>query len=237
VCKAVTNFRALDFDTPFAAFYQDWVQRKMVQMVIQALSADRFATYLTAAGHNHDRAQKLYIWKAQIGEAFHTPIQAVEVALRNGISRALTTKYGHDWWMNQAFLKAIDENRETDLNTVRRRIENQKIKLVTGQIVAGLSFGFWVGMLQRRYNSILWASCLGISFPDLPQSENRNSLLQRAKAVAQLRNRISHHEPIFSRDISADYAAMMLLLKWISPAKHDWIRPHCRVQEVLRRKP
>ena len=209
----------------------------MIQMVIQALSAERFATYLAAAGHNHDRAQKLYIWNAQIGETFHIPIQAVEVALRNGVNRALTAKYGPDWWMNQAFLQAIDGHRKTDLNTVRRRIENQKIMLATGQVVAGLSFGFWVGMLQRRYNSILWASYSGISFPDLPQGETRNSLFQRAKTVAHLRNRISHHEPIFYRDVSADYAAIMTLLNWISPATHDWVRPHCRVQEVLRRKP
>ena len=209
----------------------------MILLVIEALSPDRFETYLTAAGRDDARAQKLYIWNAHIGGAFHTPIQAVEIALRNGINKALMARYGQDWWENEAFLNIVDRERRSNLETVQSRIKNRRISLSTGQIVAGLSFGFWVGMLQRRYNPDVWGAQLRLAFPNLPQTENRNSLFRAAGAVSHLRNRISHHEPIFKRDISADYSTMMALLNWISPATHDWVRPHCRVQEVLRRKP
>jgi hypothetical protein len=209
----------------------------MILLIIEALSPARFETYLTAAGRDHDRAQKLYMWNAHIGRAFHTPIQAVEVALRNAINQALMARYGQDWWKNEAFLNIVDRERGSNLDTVQNRIRNRRQSLITGQIVAGLSFGFWVGMLQRRYNPNVWSAQLRLAFPNLPQTEDRNSLFRAAGAVSHLRNRISHHEPIFKRDISADYAAMMTLLNWICPATHDWVRPHCHVQEILRRKP
>ncbi len=209
----------------------------MIVKVVQSLSTERFGTYLTAAGRDQERALRLYLWNAQLGEAFHLPIQAVEVTLRNRINNALVSKYGTDWWLHEAFLEIIDIERKFDLITVQKRIRNRRLSLVTGQIVAGLSFGFWVGMLRKRYNPELWSSHLSRSFPDLPESESRGSLLKAANGVALLRNRISHHEPIFKRDISADYAQMLALLKWLCPATHDWIRPHCRVAQMARCKP
>jgi hypothetical protein len=209
----------------------------MILVIIKTLSPERFGTYLMAAGHNYDRAKNLYIWNAHMGESFHTPIQAVEVALRNGVNTALVAKYGPDWWRNGAFLAIIDRERTIDLETVQRRIRRRGLALVTGQVVAGLSFGFWVGMLQRRYNPEIWGAHLRSAFPSLPQSENRDSLFRAASAVAFLRNRISHHEPIFKRDLLADFSHMMTMLRWLCPETHDWVRPHCRVPELVRRKP
>jgi hypothetical protein len=78
---------------------------------------------------------------------------------------------------------------------------------------------------------------LRVSFPDLPQDKTRNALAKRAGEVAFIRNRISHHEPIFSRDLSKDFQHLLEFLSWICPTKAGWIKPHCRVQEVLRQKP
>jgi hypothetical protein len=106
-----------------------------------------------------------------------------------------------------------------------------------GQVVAGLSFGFWVGMLQRRYNPPIWSKHLRHSFPFLPPKIGRDDILDKARKVATLRNRISHHEPLISRDISGDYANVMEFLGWLCPTKIKWIRTHCRLPEVLRQKP
>lgn len=179
----------------------------------------------------------MYIWNAHVGEAFHTPIQCVEVALRNSINKALIAQFGTDWWQDTSFKKAIDRERHTDLDTVQKRIKNRKLALATGQIVAGLSFGFWVGMLQPRYNPAIWGAQLRRCFPNLPQTETRESLFKSASSLAILRNRISHHEPIFKRNLSLDFSEAMKLLTWICPETHEWVRPHCRVPELLRRKP
>lgn len=209
----------------------------MFAVVIQTLSVDRFDTYLKASGHDVERAIRLYIWNAQVGASFHIPIQAVEVALRNTINNALVSKFGADWWRNVAFTKLFDRERRTDMEMVIRRIQRKGLPLITAQIVAGLSFGFWVGLLQPKYNPELWSSHLRVAFPHLPAAETRVTLFKYAGDVATLRNRISHHEPIFKRDLLLDFGELMKLMAWICPDTGGWIRPHCQVPALMRAKP
>jgi hypothetical protein len=206
----------------------------------RTISPERLGTYLTAAGHDRERALALYVWNARLGEAFHTPIQAVEVGLRNNVGLALIEQFGAEWWRDDGFprlLDNIDGRRLADLEQVRRRLKKRGMTIVTGQVVAGLSFGFWVALLQKRYNPVLWSRHLSTAFPHLPLDRSRADLADRARKVADLRNRITHHEPIFRNDISKDFSEMMMLLEWMCPETHRWIRPHCRVPDVMRRKP
>lgn len=213
------------------------VQQSLADRLRPVISDERLGTYLTAAGFDADRALKLYVWNAQVGEAFHLPIQAVEVGLRNRINIALVSEFGTDWWKQGRLLALLDHERTADLNLVLRRIRNRKLKAGTGQIVAGLSFGFWLGMLQKRYNPSLWSSQLRSAFPSLPADRNRASLAVAAARVVTLRNRIWHHEPIIGRDLSADHGTVMTVLEWICPVKAAWVRPYCRVPQLLRQKP
>jgi hypothetical protein len=209
----------------------------MVHNVIQSLSPERFNTYLVAAGHDQTRALKLYIWNAHVGEAFHTPIQAAEVSLRNKIDHALTTRFGTNWWKDTSFRAILDREGTSDMEAVFRRLTKKGIPIVTSQVVAGLSFGFWVAVLQPRFNPDVWSSQLRLSFPDLPPTETRHSLCSQASKIAFLRNRISHHEPIFNRNLSLDYSDLMKFLTWVCPSTQTWIRPQCRVPALLRLKP
>lgn len=213
------------------------VQQNLIDQLKPVISEERLGTYLTAAGFDVDRALKLYVWNALVGEAFHLPIQAVEVSLRNRVSVAFADAFGPDWWKNDSFLAMLDEERGADIRLVRQRIRNRKLSPVTGQVVAGLSFGFWVGMLHKRYNPPLWGGRLRLAFPSLPTERSRASLAVAAGRIATLRNRIWHHEPIIKRDLSAEYGGVMTLLEWISPEKAAWIRPYCRVPQLLRQKP
>jgi hypothetical protein len=208
-----------------------------IAVIRATISASRFATYLKAAGHDEARALQLYLWNAQLGEAFHTPIQAVEVGLRNCINGALVREFTPNWWECANLFRLLDKERETDIATVLKRIRNRNQELCTDQVVAGLSFGFWVGILHGRYNPPIWGRQLRASFPHLPAGRSRKSLSEDAGTVATLRNRIWHHEPLINRNISQDFATVMRLLEWICPVKAAWIRRHCRVPQILRQKP
>lgn len=213
------------------------VQPSLLGRLRPAISDARLSTYLTAAGFDEDRALALYLWNVQIGEAFHLPIQAVEVALRNRIHAALSGTYGPAWWRDAGLAAQLDMERTADLALVMRRIRNRKLALDSGQVVAGLSFGFWVGMLQKRYNPPLWSGRLHRAFPDYPANRNRATLARTAGRVAWLRNRIWHHEPIIGHDLSAEYGSIMMLLAWLSAPKAEWIRANSRVPTLLRQKP
>lgn len=209
----------------------------MPERVIRTLSARRFETYLHAAGHDRTRAVDLYLWNAKIGAAFHIPIQAVEVALRNNVNQALMAEFGSDWWKERRFLAVIDRERHRDLRTVRSRIAHRGLTLETDQVVAGLSFGFWVGMLQPKYNPTVWGAHLRAVFPALPSSESRDTLFRLASSVANFRNRISHHEPLIKTDVLKVHGDVLRLLSWLCPATAQWIRPHCEVPRLVRVKP
>lgn len=204
---------------------------------ISTLSQKRFDTYLIAAGHNQERALALYVWNAQVGASFHILIQAIEVSLRNRINHALVAEFGSDWWRDSNFLRLIDRSRLADITTTQKRIANQQIAIDTNQMVAGLSFGFWVGMMHRRYNPKIWSRHLNIAFPDLPPGATRQMLFDACGSVARFRNRVSHHEPLLKVNVSQTYADMQKLLFWLCPATSTWIKPHCEVPSIIRRKP
>ena len=203
----------------------------------RVISQPRFASYLTAAGHDWDKAWRLYIWNAKLGEAFHLPIQTVEVALRNRICAVFTARFGRDWGSSQAFLDILDTKLNSDLMTVKHRLAKRSIALDNGQIVAGLSFGFWVGTLRRRYNQQIWSSDLRVAFPLLPADADHRSVSTRFSEIAHLRNRISHHEPIFKRNISEDYSKIIGAIDWMCPISTSLIKPHCAVPTVMRARP
>ncbi len=204
---------------------------------IATLSPQRFDTYVIAAGHNQQRAFALYVWNAQIGASFHILIQAIEVALRNRVNHALVSEYGADWWGEPTFLATIDRNRIADLDAVKRRLANKNIPLETNQIVASLSFGFWVGMLHSSYNPAIWSKHFRSSFANVPASVNRHAIFRECGMIASFRNRVSHHEPLIKHNISQEYSNMIRTLTWLCPDTSAWIRNSCTVQSVMRKKP
>jgi len=201
------------------------------------ISPERLGTYLLASNRDDSRALKLYIWNAHVGEAFHLPIQATEVALRNTINGALVRRFGADWWNNAKFLAVASARQRKDITDVTRRIQKRGSTLCTGQIVANLSFGFWAGMLDSSYNISIWSRELSSAFPHLPNKKKRKQVATRVRKVNNFRNRIWHHEPIFRMNLSQEYADAMELLGWICPTKLGWVKPHCRVPALLRQKP
>lgn len=215
----------------------DGDQQILIADLHPTVSADRLGTYLVASNFDEVWALALYLWNAQLGEAFHVPIQAAEVALRNRINAALVVQFGDEWWRADPFLKLAKPHQKNDIDTAIGRIANRKSDLCTAQVVASLSFGFWSGMLAPAYNVEIWSKHLGIAFPHLPDGVKRGDLFERARKVNALRNRISHHEPIFRQNLSQEYADILEFLGWICPRKLGWVRPVCRVPAVLRAKP
>lgn len=208
-----------------------------IHALSEIISPLRLGTYLNAAGHDPDRALSLYLWNAKVGEAFHLPIQSVEVGLRNRVSNGIAFAFGADWWREPAFAAIIEAEQRDAIATTLRRLASRGKKAETGQVIANLSFGFWVAMLHSRYGPSIWSSHLRAAFPNLPPAVERHLIHKEARDVADFRNRLWHHEPIFRRDLGRDYSRCMCLVHWLCPTKAAWIKPHCSVPQLLRAKP
>jgi len=207
--------------------------------LLGAVSPDRLGAYLGSAGHDHKRALALYIWNANLCGAFYLPLQATEIALRNSINNALVSQYGQSWWAKRdPFWNFADEPATSRLNQTFKRLTDMGKAHTTPQIVASLSFGFWVHLLDSYYNVEIWSQELDNQFPNLPNTtQKRESLKTRAAKTLDLRNRVFHHEPIHRMNISLEYSQVMELLSWICPSKRAWIKSNCAVPKLLRQKP
>lgn len=199
------------------------------------ISAPRFATYLQSTGNDRARALALYEWNLDLSAAFIIPLQICEVAVRNGVAEAIEKVHGATWPWSNGFLRSLprpkrlfDYNPERDLRDVAAR------QPTTGKVVAELKFAFWEKIFTAGQDGRLWNAHFAASFPGAPPTLSIAGA--RAKAnrdlqmIRTLRNRIAHHEPIFSRDTAADYAMIRELIEWRSPTAAAWVN---RKQEIL----
>lgn len=160
-----------------------------------SLSAERLSKYLVASGNILDAALALYERNTRLAESFYTPLQCLEVCLRNKLNLKLQTAYGVDWFQNgnpplqrdavETILRAV-----TDL-------QQSRTPITPGGIVAELSFGFWVSLLADRYDATLWRKALHSAFRENSGPMVRKRVHGRFNALRRFRNRIAHHEPIF----------------------------------------
>ena len=200
------------------------------------ISPERLGTYLKSAAFDKHRALALYAWNMKVSAAFMPLFSSVEICLRNLVVARMTAIFGACWWQEAAFLNILGSEGKGIVKRAERKIVKRGTVVNGGRMTAELSIGFWEKMLLPKYETALWAP-LHDCFADLPAQIDLALLYVRCGSVRELRNRISHHEPIFQRNISQDYADCLELTSWLSAAKAAWIRPHCDVMAVLRQKP
>lgn len=203
-----------------------------------AISPERWRTYEIAAGHDQNRAHALYLWNASVGQSFHYPLQSVEVCMRNAIHRALVSAHGPNWCNDAACRAALQPRQDQEIaEAARRRLRLYKTAATTPQIVASLTFGFWIAMLKREYNPLIWSSHTALVFPHLPAGTNMRAVGKVGRTIKDLRNRIFHQEPLLGHNLSAEYGAILQMIGWICPDTKDWVRKNTSVPAVIRSRP
>lgn len=203
-------------------------------MLESAFSHERMQTYLDAAHGDRAVALQHYTRNVQLGAAFHGPLQALEVTLRNTMHSQLATQYGGHWFLDPA--PGLDSHARDAIDGQLRRSMGA---LTPGRFVASMSLGFWVRLLGRGsyingggkadYEKTLWRPALCKAFP----GRQRRAVQQRLDQLRQLRNRIAHHEPIFDRNLTEDYALLLEAVDWISVDVRAWIETHSILPDAL----
>lgn len=152
-----------------------------------------------APGGDNKTALLMYVLDARIASCLHATLRAVEVLLREKIHRALATAYGARWFDTLTRRGALDQRTEDKFNRAIRGLTRGGRIPAAGEVVAELSLGAWVGLLDRgangQYDAIVWpklASTLSTN-AQVPQRADVHAL---AKRFNWLRNRINHCEPV-----------------------------------------
>jgi len=212
------------------------------QAIKIALSHARIATYERAitARRCDISCLQLYIWNAQLSGAFLIPLHICEVVIRNAVAQAIKLKYGPHWPCSQAFLKSLPSspksyNPKRDLKHVSHNTQTPDI------VIPKLSFIFWQQMFTQRHLARLWEPHLGNVMPHLNKSKEIRAQLKDIysdlEIVRTLRNRIAHHEPIFTRDLESDITRILNLISYRCQTTADWTFKHQKVHQLLQSKP
>ena len=210
-------------------------------MLETCLSKDRLSNYLSATRGSLSCALALYNWNTAVSAAFYGPLQWLEVTLRNSIDRCLAETYGDAWYFHEDI--EFDYICRRYLKEARVRLERSGKPVTRPEMVATLSFGFWVTLLSRGgvlsssgpkadFEMTLWRPALHRAFPNRPGLSRRQAH-RPLYYLRTLRNRIAHHEAIFERDLRRDYESIVRVTGWISSAARARIERHSRVPDLL----
>lgn len=197
------------------------------------ISAPRFQTYLSAADGDHGRAAELYRANMRLSGAAHESLHMFEVALRNAIDTQLrdwNARRGgsRDWALDPVpLLRGVLDSRgklsEARINA-RRAVKRHKRAVGHDDVLAQLALGTWRYLLPSRRDMmkrVLWDEALVGAFPNLFEIPVA-TLTDWVTMAYDLRNRIAHFEPIFSRDLYARRRAMHRTMETISREAQAW---------------
>lgn len=210
-----------------------------------ALSSERMATYEVAAGTAQGDAEDLsalvlYAWNANISSALLAPLHICEVVIRNAVADALEAVYGPLWPWSQGFERSLPDSPQgyssrKEIQSVRRSAET------TGSLIPELKFVFWQKMFTGRFDDRIWNNHLLCVFPNLDKTLSiatlRQNIYNDLEQLRKLRNRIAHHEPIFTRSLDSDYHKVIHLIQCRCIITADWMCENQNVTEVLAVKP
>ena len=171
---------------------------------------------------------EFFILISEISAALWVHIMAFETTLRDFISEKLQRIYGvFDWWLVPNLLSRSDLK---DINYATKRLSGRQLPISNENIVANLSFSFWVELLSKRYHQKIWMKLVKF-FPAYPG--RREDFYNKAREIRNLRNVIAHHGPILRRDLFRDHAYLHQLTALLDPELANEVKRKSRVLDLL----
>lgn len=179
------------------------------------------APYLEIASSNQSDALALYEWSARTSSAAFETVGHVEVLLRNTIDRCLRGHFREDECGIPWFLLPTPggEHVAAAVAEVRERLRAQG-KESRHQIVAGLSFGFWSGLLGPKYED-LWRDALHRAFPNC--SGRRKQVAVAVERIRKFRNRLAHHDSMINVDVPFEIRQLIEFASYIDTDAANWL--------------
>ena len=168
----------------------------------------------------------------------------VEVGLRNAIDvqlRGWNSRHnGSQHWsldpvpLLRGVLDGRGKLRDAEADA-RKAVRSQKRDITHDDVLAQLSLGTWRYLLPSRRDAMkqkLWDEALIDAFPNL-YSITPNTLTEWVSMSYDLRNRVAHFEPIFSRDLYARRRAMYRTIKTVSRGAQAWFGANDRFHQAV----
>lgn len=208
---------------------------KLLSELEPSISPARLQRYRPSNGDDLDTIVN-YLWNVSLAESLFSSLNAVEIALRNGLHTTLAQHFGTPAWYDRRGL--LEQAQSFNVAQVKQRIQNYGDAVTPDRIVSELPFGFWVVILSRTYDARLWrgqnAASLKNAFLRIPRkNRQRQQIHQQYNEIRELRNRVFHYEPIYDdARLQHRHAEIKRGLLWLNPRMVEALEWYDRFPEV-----
>lgn len=190
--------------------------------------------YFALYPDDEQRAITHYRCNLELSEAMYFSLPVFEVTLRNALCRELIHMTGReDWYVvfpNTPGLAALNRY----ITQAIKQISGRHEQITPSKVIAELTLGFWVSLLNSEYERVLWKN-LRRAFPFMPkvkrQRKNVSAPLNRLRAF---RNRIFHNESICwnINHVKGLHSEIIEILGWMNSGVPEWVARYDRFQSV-----
>ena len=201
----------------------------------KVFSGDRMDRYFNLHPNNEERAIAHYGCNLQLSEALYIPLSVFEVTLRNALCRELKSMTGRDDWYAVFQTNPQLSNLNRYISQASKQISGRHEQVSPSKIVAELTLGFWVSLLNSEYERVLWKD-LRRAFPYIPKNQRQRKLISAPlNRFRSLRNRVFHNESICwnLNHVINLHNELTTVLGWMNKDVPTWLLQYDRFPEVI----
>lgn len=199
------------------------------------ISSHRLEPYLSEAEGDFEHAVALYEWNARLTAACFEVVHHVEVLVRTAVDRVLGVGQPSSP-VKDTWLLDFDVLDPPGIRQVLTAIDRLPGKGPASRelVVGSLSFGFWRGLFDKRYEG-LWRSRLHKAFPS--GTGQRNEVAALFSPLHPFRNRLAHHHSLLRHDVELLHCQLLDLAATVDQSAQGWITARSEVLSVLAQRP
>lgn len=195
------------------------------QFFEKVFSTKRMERYFLRYPNDVQRAILHYQCNLQLAEAFYISLSVFEVTLRNALSRELETMTGRpDWYAVFPTTPGLS-NLNRYITQASKQIVGRHESITPAKIVAELTLGFWVSLLNSEYERLLWKD-LRRAFPYMPKKDRqRKNISAPLNTFRSFRNRVFHNESVCwnLHRVEEIHKEMITVMGWMNKDVPGWL--------------
>ena len=212
-----------------------------------ALSAERLSAYARPGDTDEVDSVARYLWNLALCSALQPALHTFEVTVRNHIfkvSRRIVDETTLSFNQVPCWLDArpslLERRERQTVEQAKTTIRNRGRPMTEGRLVSALGFGFWVSLCKVPYEQgrsdgpRLWPAMAKSGFPHLPRAKRtRSQIFHALDQLRDLRNRVSHHEAVWDRNLNRRHEEILDTTSWINRDLAATLKAHSPLPSVL----
>ena len=181
------------------------------------ITRERLSTYVNTTATEAE-ALALYELNSDLSSSIFKVVGSFEIVFRNAVAKAATNQFNTaDWYQCHKFTSALSCRLHGRIQDVCGWLGRRGLPVHPGRVISELNFHFWVALHERQYEHTFWTRFLRNIWPE---GQRRSEVHSDLIKIKNLRNRIAHHEPVFSQDWRPHIDLVWQRLEELSPDTH-----------------